>query len=60
MTRMLLQLAIVAASKATQRAFEAARAGGYLEAAAHLRIAGVEIQNALVLITVKHAATEAS
>ncbi len=60
MTRMLLLIAITAASKATQAAYDTAKAAGCTAAAAQLRHAGELIAGALKLITVAQATTEAS
>ena len=58
MTRMLLTLAIVSASKATQAAFDTAKAAGYPTVAAHLHQAGQLIASAMGLLIVD-AATNA-
>ncbi len=55
MTRALLQLAVLGASSALQRAFECAQAAGAATAAGHLRQAALEVNRALTFITVKHA-----
>lgn len=52
MTRMLLTLAIVSASKATQAACDTARAAGYPTVAAHLRQAGELISSAMGLLII--------